>query len=39
VRKFHDRLRELMPVMTRKTEPAAGTVMQTNKDLLVREVA
>src|SRR3546814_5831012 len=36
VRSFHDRLRELLPVMDRASEPAAGTVQRTNDEMLMR---
>ena len=34
VRSFHDRLRELLPVMSRDREPGRGTVEEINRDLL-----
>jgi phenylpropionate dioxygenase-like ring-hydroxylating dioxygenase large terminal subunit len=39
VRSFHDRLRELIPVMSQDSEPPRGSVAQVNKDMLVRGVA
>ena len=39
VRSFHDRLRDLLPVMRRDSEPAAGSLGRVNDELLMREVA
>ena len=39
VRSFHDRLRDLLPVMRRDSEPAAGSLGRLNDELLMREVA
>jgi hypothetical protein len=35
VRSFHDRLRELLPVMGRAGEPQTGTMERVNNDMLV----
>jgi phenylpropionate dioxygenase-like ring-hydroxylating dioxygenase large terminal subunit len=39
VRSFHDHLRELIPVIGRREEPAAGSLGKINDDLLERKVA
>jgi phenylpropionate dioxygenase-like ring-hydroxylating dioxygenase large terminal subunit len=36
VRSFHDRLRELMPVMTQDREPTGGSVEKTNREMQIR---